>query len=850
MRRFLPTLLSLVLLSLVLLVPVPEIAAQAPSPREVLGYRLGESFTAPDRVTEYAHRLAEASDRVGRRVYGRTPEGRPLQLLVISRPEHLQRLEGILEANGRLTDPGLDAERAAEIARSNPAVAWLTYGIHGDESASTEAALWTAHDLATAGDEAAPVLDSLVVVLDPMANPDGRGRYVSWYRATRGAEPNPSPRAREHRPEWPGGRYNHYLFDLNRDWAFATQPETRARLREWRQWNPQVHVDFHEMSWRSSYFFFPPARPHSPIYPDYTFRWSEYFGERNASAFDRRGWLYFTEESYDFFYPGYGDTWPSLLGAIGMTYEQAGGGAAGLAVHRPDGTTLTLTDRATHHRVSGHTTLRAAADRKTELLLDFAAFHRNEGAEAPGVLLVPGPDAAPARALLRTLERQGVTVRRASTPFRTDAGAYPGFGEREQFPVGTLYVPGEQPRARLAQTLLRPEIPFDSAGTRFTYDITSWALPYAFGVEAHRLDPDEAPDADWESPRSASERVSARSSAPAYGYLVPPTLEAAAGVHRYLEEGGRARALQEGFRAAGRSWPAGTYFLPADSAGDSRVAAAGLADLARPVRSGRTPRGPDLGTGDALSLDDPRIGVLSGQGISPSSFGNAWHFLESRLDVPHDNLPVAGLSAPVLEEYDVIYVPSGNGLDGALGGSGRAAVREWVRSGGTLVAVGDAARWSTELLEGVEIRRDTAGPPADEQVERGLRTLEERREAAWRDRITGVSAAAVYDSTHPLAAGTGRANGEGRLFVLHEEDLLFRPDPSYETVVHFPADGGAVAGRISEHKREELARGAWMVTREEDRGRVILFADDPLYRLFWRSTFHLVANALLVGPSL
>ena len=368
-------------------------------------------------------------------------------------------------------------------------------------------------------------------------------------------------------------------------------------------------------------------------------------------------------------------------------------------------------------------------------------------------------------------------------------------------------------------------------------------------MEAHRVT-DGPPDADWESPRSPSGEGGVRGSARAYGYLVPPTLEAAGGVHRYLEDGGRARALQEDFRAGGRSWPAGTYFLPADSAVRERLASSGLADVARPVASGRTPRGPDLGTGEAVSLDPPRIGVLSGEGISPSSLGNVWYLLENRLDVAHDKLPIRELSAPVLERYDVLYVPAGYGLDAALDESGQQAVREWVRGGGTLVAVGDAARWTTELLEGVEVRRDTTGPSPDERVAQGLRTLEERRQAAWRDRITGVSAAATYDSTHPLAAGTGRANGEGRLFVLHVEDLLFRPDPSYRTVVHFPAGGGAVAGRISDRKREELARGAWMVTREEGRGRVILFADDPLYRLFWRSTFHLVANSLLLGPSL
>lgn len=844
MRRFLPFALAAALVA-----PTGELPAQAPSPGDVLGHDLGGRFTDPPRVTDYAVELAESSDRAARRVYGRTPEGRPLQFLVLSRPEHLERLDRVLEANRRLTEPDLPPEEASRIARSNPAVAWLTYGVHGDESSSTEAALWTAHDLATAEGEEAAVLDSLVVVIDPMANPDGRGRYVSWYRSTRGDEPDASPRSREHHPAWPGGRYNHHLFDLNRDWAFSTQPETRSRLREWRRWNPQVHVDFHEMSWRSSYFFFPPARPHNPLYPDYTFRWSEYFGERNAAAFDRRGWLYFTEESYDFFYPGYGDTWPSLVGAVGMTYEQAGGGGAGLAVDRPDGTTLTLEDRATHHRVSGRTTLEAAADRKTELLLDFAAFHRGEGEDAPGVLLVPGPDAGPARALLRTLERQGIEVRRAGSPFRADAEPYPGFGGRREYPVGTLYVPGEQPRARLAQTLLRPDLPFDSAGTRFTYDITSWSLPYAFGVEAHRV-ADDAPDASWEDPRAGGAGSDGGGSPPAYGYLVPPTLDAAGGVHRYLAAGGRARSLRGGIRAAGRSWPAGSYFVPGDSAATARLAEAGLRDLARPVTSGRTPRGPDLGTGRAVRLDAPRIGVLGGEGLGTTSLGNVRYFLEKRLDVAHDDLPVRELSGRVLEEYDVLYLPSGYGLDRALGDDGRRALEAWVEGGGTLVAVGRAASWAAGILDDVEVRRDTARPDPGERVERGLRTLRERRRAAWRDRVTGVSVAAAHDSTHPLAAGTGRANRDGRLFVLHEEDLLFRPDPSHHTVVHFPEDGGAVAGRISDEKREELSRGSWMVTAEEGRGRAILFADDPLFRLFWRSTFHLVANALLVGPSL
>ncbi|MGH7444096.1 MAG: M14 family zinc carboxypeptidase, partial [Longimicrobiales bacterium] len=306
---------------------LPAAAQQAPSPAEVLGYELGERFTDPAGVVRYVEALAAAApDRTRLEQYGETYEGRPLLQLVIARPDHLARLDEILTANAELTRLETGEARAREIAATNPAVVYFSYGVHGNESSSSEAALYTAWDLLRGAPEVAGVLDSVVIIIDPVVNPDGRARYVQWYGEARGATPNPEPNAREHYEPWPGGRYNHYLFDLNRDWAWLTQPETRARLATWARWNPQVHVDFHEMSSESSYFFFPATPPINPLYPPHILAWGERFGAANAAAFDREGWAYFTAESYDLFYPGYGDSWPSLLGAIGMTYEQAGGG--------------------------------------------------------------------------------------------------------------------------------------------------------------------------------------------------------------------------------------------------------------------------------------------------------------------------------------------------------------------------------------------------------------------------------------------------------------------------------------------------------------------------------------------
>ncbi|MBI4409507.1 MAG: zinc carboxypeptidase, partial [Gemmatimonadetes bacterium] len=328
------------------------LASDPPSPAQVLGYELGERFTDHAGIVRYLEALAAASPRVRVWNYGETVEGRPLMQVVVAREDYLARLDEILARNRELADPATPEARARAVAASTPAVVYFSYGVHGNESSSSEAALWTAWDLARGAPAVGGVLDSVVVILDPALNPDGRDRYVQWYRQALGRRANRNPQAWEHWEPWPGGRYNHYLFDLNRDWAWLTQRETRARHATWSRWTPQVHVDFHEMDYRSSYFFFPAAPPINPLYPDHILRWGQYFGQANAAAFDEEGWAYYTGEGFDLFYPGYGDTWPSLVGAIGMTYEQAGHARAGLAVERPDGLVLTLRDRAQHHRTS------------------------------------------------------------------------------------------------------------------------------------------------------------------------------------------------------------------------------------------------------------------------------------------------------------------------------------------------------------------------------------------------------------------------------------------------------------------------------------------------------------------
>ncbi|MDB4948811.1 MAG: peptidase carboxypeptidase [Gemmatimonadetes bacterium] len=810
-----------------------------PSPQQVLGYALGQRFTPTAGVRQYAHALAAAApDRVQYRAYGMTAEGRELVQLVIARPENLRRLAEILAANAELTRPETPPERARQIAASNPAVVYFSYGVHGNESSSSEAAMWTAWDLARDAPEVRGVLDSLVVVIDPTTNPDGRDRYVNWFSSVAGSEPNVSPQAREHHEPWPGGRFNHYYFDLNRDWAWATQPETRARLTTWSTWNPQVHVDFHEMGYNSSYFFFPATAPINPIYPDYVLAWGRRFGQANARAFDAHGWSYYTGEEFDLFYPGYGDSWPSLTGAIGMTYEQAGHGAAGLAIRRDAGDTLTLRDRALHHWTTSEATLRTAAAGRTQLLLDYAAGQRSVGLGIPDVLLVPGADPSRAEALVAHLRREGIEVERAGAGFGARAEAYPGFDARSQFPAGTYRVRARQPRGRLAITLLQAETQLKA---EYSYDISAWSLPYAYGVAAYRA---SSPGGSWAPvPGGGDDAAPGPARAAGYGYLVAPGA-ADAGVVRFLRDGGRASVLGKASTFAGRRWPAGTWFIPAgrNDSVQAKVTRAGLGAAAVPVASGLSESGIDLGSERVAAVRMPKVAVLSGEGIDAGSFGAVWFYLEQQLGMPFDAIQPRDFGGIELSRYEVIVVPDASSR--ALAKPQMDALKAWVTAGGRLVALGGGA----EIVAGMAEIKTREAPKADTARARLLAGREERQRQEWRQEVPGTILPLTLDPAHPLAWGAGLDAHPERTFALHQGTLVFEPAEGVETVAYFPEHLSRVSGVISPENLRRSERGAWLVTKSMGSGSVVLFADDPLFRLFWKSTQPMFDNALLLAP--
>ncbi len=594
------------------------------------------------------------------------------------------------------------------------------------------------------------------------------------------------------------------------------------------------------MSPNSTYFFFPASAPINPIYPQAILDWWGRFGKANAQAFDAQGWTYFTRENYDMLYPGYGDSWPSLMGTIGMTYEQAGGGSAGLAYERNAGDTLTLRDRAIHHRTTGQSTLRTAAAGKTRLQLDFAGAHRTAGEGEPDILLVPGTDFHRVESLVEHLRAQRIEVEWTDAPFSTAAAPYPGYSQRRDFPAATFRVRAKQPRGRLAVTLLQPETELIAERS---YDISSWSLPYAYGVEAHQVSPGQG--GDWMPWTGAPDAGVLANPDVGYGYLVRPGGKSAGAILRFLQAGGNAQVLARSATFEGEAWPTGTWFLPArrNPSLHPMARAAGLDGLVTPVRTGLSEEGIDLGSANSLPVASPKIALIGGEGVTPTSYGAHWYFLEQVLGTSFDALLAPELSRLDLAEYDVIVLPEARGS--ALSDAAREALQGWIRRGGRMVAVGGGAEIAATIAE-VELREE-AQPDTSEGPDRFLATRRERERRDWEGEVPGAILQTVLDPEHPLAWGR-RPTGPGiGCSCFTRERASSSRRRGAEAVAAFGDDLEPTSGVISAAHLERLERGVWLLRKELGEGSVVLFADDPLFRLFWKSTHPLYTNALLVG---
>ncbi|MGQ0736032.1 MAG: M14 family zinc carboxypeptidase, partial [Acidobacteriota bacterium] len=603
-----------------------------------------------------------------------------------------------------------DADR---LVASLPVVTWLAHGVHGNEISSGDAALFEAyHLLASQGDaDVNTVFGESLVLIDPMQNPDGRARFIFQNLQGRAATADSTPYNAEHDEPWPGGRSNHYLFDMNRDWFAQTQPETRGRITLAREYFPHVTVDLHEQGGDNSYYFAPPADPLNPHITKSQVAAFDLFGRANAARFDARGWPYFIREVYDSFYPGYGESWPIFNGSIGMTYEQAS--ARSLSFSRSDDTILTYRDGVMHHANAALVTAITAAKNRERLLKEFLEYRRTaitegEKSDVREYILVPGHDPTRADILARNLATQGIEVRRAEASFRT--------GDRA-FPAGTYVVSNAQPAGRLLRNLLdhetaQPEDFIERQEQRRArrqpdqiYDITAWSLPLLYDVELET----SAKPLDIRAsmvPMTYAAALAARTFAQAQvAYLMPWGSAAAALAVDALQQGLRLHSVGGAFTLAKRQYPIGTIvFRNAENPQDLHTRLTALATRHGaeivPIDSTYVESGTSLGSNDVEFMRKPRVLLAWDAPTSSLSAGWTRYVLERRFGQPVTVVRTASLSRANLSDFNVLVLPSGN-FSGVIGEAVVTRVKDWLRAGGTLITLAEATRWATTASVGL-----------------------------------------------------------------------------------------------------------------------------------------------------
>jgi len=831
------------LLALVLLAPLAA-AQDLRSPADFLGYELGEQFTPHHRVLDYVQHVAEASPHAVWMPYGASVEGRTLGVVVLATPERLADIDAVrarhLRAAGAL--PG--------IAEPDAAVVWLSYGVHGNESSSTEAALATLHRLADPNDShARDWLRDVIVLLDPCLNPDGRDRYVHGYRQTRGDRPNPNPDAWEHDEPWPGGRTNHYFFDLNRDWAWGTQPETRARLALYNRWLPHVHVDFHEQGIDAPYYFAPAAEPRHERITGTQRDLEARIGRNHADLFDREGWLYFTRQRFDLLYPGYGDTWPTFNGAVGMTYEQAGSGRAGLAVETAEGDTLTLAERIEHHVATGLSTVEVAARDWQRIAADFRSYLTEPDLGPYRAFVVRGPAGALA-ALAEHLDGQGIRVSQAVRTRELRGRSYAS-GEDERFVLapGDLVVRTDGPKGVLASVLFDPAPVLSDS---LSYDATAWALPYVYDLDAWALT-DGVPGSDLSALYFADPTLPGM--ARPYAYLLRWTSFADAQVlARLLDAGVRVRVAKEPFETDGARHDRGTLVLTRrgnERLGDDfdRVVREAAATLEQPyeaqtrplvaVRSGFVTSGPDFGSSDVPAIRAPRVAVLVDDAVSSNALGEVWHFFDRQLGYPLTLLPADAWDAATFGDYDVLILPNGSYSE-FLTDDRVEALQDWVRAGGRLIAL-ERAVGALADHDGFAAEAKDAANTDSSDVTNRLAVYGDRARDRLTERVPGSVYRVALDPTHPLAFGY---DADTYAFKRGADGFAFLDDGWNVGVLR---EGEPVSGFAGYGTAEKLTDSLIFGVQEVGQGRVVYLVDNPLFRGFWHAGKLLFANAVFVA---
>lgn len=818
------------------------------SPAEFLGYESGERFTTHNRAVDYFNHVASILPNAEVYKYGETYEHRPLVYLVITSEENFKNLENIRVDN--LRRAGL-ADGSATDAKK--AIVWLSYNVHGNEASSMEAAMLTLYELANpVNTKTREWLKNTVVIIDPCINPDGRDRYANFYNQYGNRPPNPAADAVEHREPWPGGRTNHYFFDLNRDWAWCTQIESKQRLKVYNQWLPHVHVDFHEQGYNNPYFFAPAAEPLHEVVSPWQREFQTLIGKNNARYFDEKGWLYFTKEVFDLYYPSYGDTYPTYSGAIGMTYEQAGGGAGGLSVTTETGEALTLKDRILHHYTSALSTIEIASLNANRVVDEFEKYFRennnNPSAQYKTYVIKATNDPDKLRKLTSWMDGHSIRYGRPAT-----ARSSRGFNYQTQTVTAVnvssedLIISCYQPKSRFITTIFEPTSRLSDS---LTYDITAWNLMYAFNLDAYALTERINPARPFETKVPVKYTVSSKPYAYIFKYQ---NVRDVSFLSALMKNGITARAARRSFAVNGQTFAPGTLIVTRRNNEEVAAFDNTIVDLANQfertiytANTGFVDQGNDLGSGELNFLSSPRIAVLFGDQTSSLSSGELWHFFEQQIEYPITQVAAASIRNLNLKRYDVVVVPEGSYqvfddpmLDRLL---------RWVEDGGHLVLIGNALNsfvdkkgFGLKKYSSVAEKDEAERAEKERQEREGLPRYEEVERRQLSDNISGAIYKVNLDNSHPLAFGM-----RPFYFTLKNHERRFAWLSNGWNIAYFKSPVKPVQGFAGFKANRTLENSLLVGTEDLGHGKVIYFVDNPLFRSFWEDGKMLFANAVFM----
>ena len=793
------------------------------SPSDFLGYDIGTQFSRHSQVVDYFdHVSKEMNENILLINYGKTYERRPLFYAVISSKENIAEIESI-----RLNN--LSALDVNENRSNDKAIVWLSYNVHGNESSSTEASMQTVYELLTGRAE---LLQNTVVIIDPCLNPDGRDRYANWYNQTKTSPYNTNKISREHIEPWPGGRANHYLFDLNRDWAWITQIESQQRLREYQKWMPHVHVDFHEQGINEPYYFAPAAEPYHEVITNWQRDFQFMIGKNNAKYFDENGWLYFTKEIFDLLYPSYGDTYPTYLGAIGMTYEQAGGGVAGLGILNSEGKNLTLVDRVKHHTVAGISTVEISSANSDRLNKEFVNFFKNKN---KSTYYIMNGDSDKIDQLSKFLKKHEIdfysTKVQKLNAFNYNKNKITSYTTT----TNDLIIPNSQAKGKLVDVFLERTTKLSDS---MTYDITAWSLPFVYGVNAYST------SKKIETSEYKENKVENIIDEDAVAYAsIWNHMNDAKFLSNLIENKIKVRYNEKIIRNGGLTLPRGSVIIYKGDQTDL-VYEKVLFELAdknniklHPIYSGMSEFGPDLGSDSVKLVKNKKIAIFSGEDgsnrVSSLNYGAIWHFFEQELKYPLTHLNVDNFKNIELNQFDVLIIPSG--YYGSIGNEANLEkIKKWISKGGNLIAFENAIRIFTDK-DGFSIKlKRNKSENKQEDV---------KYEDLNRNRIQNYLSGAIFkinlDNTHPLAFGY-----PNEYYSLKTSTSTYENLKTGYNVGKINEDDDSTIGFVGDKIKNKFKNSLVFGHERIGRGNIIYFTDNVMFRNFWENGKLFLVNSI------